>query len=359
MLPLRPDPAQRFDLLDGLRGIAAIAVMFYHYTQHNGLNWLEGAWVAVDLFFVLSGFVIAHSYAGKIAQGMSFGQFARIRLIRLGPLYLLGLAMGALAAMLLVLGSPEPAISGPQVLKAFSLNLFFLPYLNDIGWPFGSDRVPGPIFPLNDPGWTLFYEVVVNAVFFFFVLRWRKPSSLWLVAAAYALFLYFSFVQDHAHPGWGTINWLYGFPRVVAEFFAGALIFSTGLHLKKFPRVLVLAIVGLTVCGFFTWRHALLSSVTLVPLSIVLASSVRIVDPARQLCKWLGELSYPLYILHFPLHRLVSETTDIQALGPVLQTLLIAALAIALALLIARPEQRLRRWLADAARAPEASGVRV
>jgi hypothetical protein len=67
----------RFDLLDGLRGIAAIGVMIYHYTLHNGLHWLGGAWVAVDLFFILSGFVIAHSYGNKILNGMGIQQFLR------------------------------------------------------------------------------------------------------------------------------------------------------------------------------------------------------------------------------------------------------------------------------------------
>jgi peptidoglycan/LPS O-acetylase OafA/YrhL len=90
----------RFDLLDGLRGLAAIAVMVHHFTQHNGLHWLGGAWVAVDLFFILSGFVIAHSYGIKLLAGMPLRQFLLIRLNRLGPLYFFGLLIGLIAALL-------------------------------------------------------------------------------------------------------------------------------------------------------------------------------------------------------------------------------------------------------------------
>src|SRR5476649_797527 len=105
----------RFDLLDGLRGVAAIAVMLHHYTQHTGWDWFGGAWVAVDLFFVLSGFVIAHSYSKKILNGISFRDFTSVRLVRLAPLYLLGLALGVCAVFLSMAKSGAPQMLFSQL----------------------------------------------------------------------------------------------------------------------------------------------------------------------------------------------------------------------------------------------------
>lgn len=345
-MPSNPaSPSQRFDLLDGIRGIAALAVMFHHYTQHNGLHWLGGAWVAVDLFFVLSGFVVAHSYGQKIIDGMSFREFLRVRMIRLGPLYYLGLALGTLAAVYLVITA---SLSGTAVLQAALLNLFWLPDVNTTGWPFGKELIPSPIFPLNDPGWTLFFELVANLVFFAFVQRFKKVSSLWLVVPACALFLYYSFVQDHVHPGWGSENYLYAFPRVIAEFFTGTLIYAVGLHRHKLHRIctwIALGVTALTIIRFDFWEHALLSSVTLVPLTIMLASTVQPAGLARRICQVLGDLSYPLYILHFPLFRLADELTGLRALSPVAQTLLMASVSIVLAMALGAADLRLRRWL--------------
>ena len=85
---------QRYDALDGLRGIAAIIVMLSHYSQYFGLNWFKNASVAVDLFFVLSGLVIVHSYGRKVLIGMSFKSFLILRFIRLAPLNFLAVVIG-------------------------------------------------------------------------------------------------------------------------------------------------------------------------------------------------------------------------------------------------------------------------
>ena len=140
------DRQVRFDLLDGLRGLAAFAVMLVHYTEHNGLHKLPGAWIAVDLFFVLSGFVIAYSYGAKLIAGMPMRTFLLTRLIRLGPLYLLAMLVG-LAAVLLTLRAVHPAnMTAQSVSVATLLSLAWLPYFNDIAWPVGIDASVSPTF---------------------------------------------------------------------------------------------------------------------------------------------------------------------------------------------------------------------
>ena len=179
----------RFDALDGLRGIAAFAVVIYHYTQHNGLHWLGGAWVAVDLFFVLSGFVIAHSYGAKIMNGMTLKEFAVVRLVRLGPLYFIALALGLLAALLSVRLDISNGATPSDALTAFALGLAWLPYFNLLAWPFGVSNTFGPVFPLNEPSWSLFFEMFVGFAYFGFVCRWRRYSSAALVLVVAGLYV--------------------------------------------------------------------------------------------------------------------------------------------------------------------------
>src|SRR5215510_8290030 len=90
----------RFLVLDGLRGVAAFAVILDHVSSTTLRAWLPGRYLAVDFFFVLSGFVLAHAYSARLACGMTAAGFMKIRLIRLYPLYLLGLALGLLVPVI-------------------------------------------------------------------------------------------------------------------------------------------------------------------------------------------------------------------------------------------------------------------
>lgn len=348
----------RFDLLDGLRGIAAVAVMLHHYSQHTGWDWFGGAWVAVDLFFVLSGFVIAHSYSKKILNGMTFREFAFVRLARLGPLYLFGLAIGVCAVLLSIAKTGTPQISTSQLVTATALGAFWLPYFNDIAWPFGQDVVFGAAFPLNDPSWSLFFELFVNVVFFAYLAKVRKLPSATVSILAFAAFIACTLVFHKINPGWGAKSFMVGFPRVIAEFFAGVFIFSIGLQHKHPHRIFTAVVTGAALLCFTVGnpKIAFVNSLTLVPLSVALLCSVSIGGIGKQICKVLGELSYPLYVIHFPIYRLVFESFDIRFFNPVAQTLTVASVSIVLALLLARADQELRRKLTSF-RKPSAAAV--
>lgn len=337
----------RFDLLDGLRGLAAVAVMIYHYSQHNGVNWLSAAWVAVDLFFVLSGFVIAHSYSKHILAGMSFGQFMRLRLIRLAPLYMVGLALGILTACLTLMHGRSSAIGAPEILKAAGLGLLFLPYLNQLAWPFGAQALSGPVFPLNGPAWSLFFEIAVNIAFFFHLRRTKQPASWMLVLMAYLLFFALSLHLDIVNPGWGFENFIFGFPRVTAGFFMGALIFRAGLQHKRVPMPLVLGMASLTLLCFLrnTAKTTMGATLFLVPMTVAMASTAWVSGTARKLCEVLGNLSYPIYIIHFPLYQLALELTPLDRLPPVRQVIIMAITAVVLAWLLVPIDQWARRRL--------------
>lgn len=346
---MTPEKPIRFDLLDGLRGLAAIAVMFHHFTEHNGLHWMSGAWVAVDLFFVLSGFVIAHSYGPKLLAGMSLRRFLLVRFIRLGPLYFVGLLLGVAAAATALHAGELGSITWTELGIAAVLGAVWLPYLNHLSWPFGVETIGGPVFPLNDPSWSLFLEVFVNAVFFFFVFRFRKLTSHWLFGIAAVGYLLATILSRQINPGWGYENFVFGFPRVIAEFFAGVLIYQLGFHRRAaLPRLTLLVLGG--VASLVLWssnvKAALVNSVTLVPVSVALASSIRVESSFwKRVCAVLGNLSYPLYIVHYPLYRLLWQVPPIRAMSPVAQTVLVAVICLGIAMVLAVVDDRVRRML--------------
>jgi peptidoglycan/LPS O-acetylase OafA/YrhL len=146
-----PQP-KRYDVLDGMRGVAAICVMVMHASGALG-----NSIIAVDLFFILSGFVIAHSYGGRVDMGL--GKFMRRRLIRPYPMFLLGMALGWLSlAVAHHLGTTS--ISGREIAASVLTNALYLPYVAQ------QAIVPNlPIFPANPPAWSLFFELVANLFF--------------------------------------------------------------------------------------------------------------------------------------------------------------------------------------------------
>ena len=122
-------PKQTFAALDGVRGIAALAVMMFHiaWWPHFGRPF-PSAYLAVDLFFALSGFVVAHAYSPRLSQGMSPWGFLRLRVVRLWPLYALGLAVGVAAVIGFRLAHDQ-AVGAPSLAKHLGFHLLFLPLL--------------------------------------------------------------------------------------------------------------------------------------------------------------------------------------------------------------------------------------
>jgi len=353
--PASARPSTRFDALDGLRGLAAIAVMVFHYTEHNGLRWIGNSWVAVDLFFVLSGFVIAYSYADKIAGGMHFSRFLAVRWMRLGPLYLVGLALGVVALVVtLKLDPPAAPVPTLQWIWAVILGLFWLPFVNDLTWPFAGDMIRGAIFPLNIPAWSLFFELTVNVLFFAYLrATGRAAGRIWILMA-WAGFVYLTWRWHVLNPGWSS-NWhglVLGLLRVTAEFFLGALIWQQGWHrhwlAKRVPSAAIaVGAACLLAFAMSSPKAALLNTLVGVPLTITLLAGVDVGGLAQRVCHQLGEISYPLYILHYPLFQLCYELTGLRHVHPVMQVVLVGLLALALAALFAKLDRAVRaRWSA-------------
>lgn len=343
---MQPAQPQRFDALDGMRGLAALFVMVYHITEQNGLHYARGAHAAVDLFFVLSGFVIMHSYGQAIREGLGFGAFLKARLIRLGPLYMAGLLIGVVAMGAAILHQPDRGIGMREVGAALGLGLVALPYLNDLAWPLGQQAIQGPIFPLNGPAWSLFFEVFINICFFFYLARWRQVSA-WGVAGLMAIFLATWFWLGELNAGWGTDNFWAGFPRVAAGFFMGTLLHVWHTRLTYRNTALQMALIAIVFVLFLSASEtkALVNALVLAPLAIMAGAHLELGERTRQACELLGELSYPVYIIHVPIHRLLVECFGLEALGAQQQLMVICGLVVACALLLIRGDKAVRAWL--------------
>jgi peptidoglycan/LPS O-acetylase OafA/YrhL len=220
---------KRYDILDGMRGIAAISVMVMHATNNNNHPVFHSAYIAVDFFFILSGFVLAHSYGPR--SDMNFSEFLCRRLIRLYPMFLIGLVIGApILIMATKLGYTN--YNNKSVVVGLIYNIFYIPFLNngDI-YSKISDTVHGPIFPANDPSWSLFFEIIAN-FFFFALFRSGRRRLIALVIFCFAAIIVSGIllsIFDGKYgivvaAGWGIKNFIGGFPRVFYGFSFGVLL---------------------------------------------------------------------------------------------------------------------------------------
>lgn len=285
------DPA-RFVTLDAMRGVAAIAVAIYHVDDYLGYK--SSAPLAVDFFFVLSGFVVAYAYDDRLASGMSFRQFAEKRAIRLYPLYFFGQVIGLLAAMLcLWLG--RPTLAAWEIAVSALLGALWLPS------PFqGATR---RLFPLNNPSWSLFWEVVVNAAYGLFHKRLRTPALLGTAGAGGLVILYYAFARHNTDVGTNWHSVPGGAARALYSFSIGILLCR---HRERIPERLgrvggapLLILLGVLLLMPRHLPTDLLFIAVASPLLV--AAGSRVTGDDLRPFRFLGAISFPLYAIHRPL----------------------------------------------------------
>lgn len=300
---------QRLVALDGLRGVAALAVVLFHvclFAQVEAV--FSQAYLAVDLFFVLSGFVIGGTYESGLRDGgLPLLRYAQIRLARLWPCIALGVVLGAAAVLL----NNEPH---NRFVWSIAMQMLCLPAVG-----------AGPaLFPLNGPQWSLFYELVANAVHAA-LARWLGGTVLIAtIILSGAALVYVAFDTPGLSVGVRFDTFFAGFVRV-------GFSFSVGLALSRLHRsgrlmtpripypVVVLALVVLLVLpapggALGVALHDLVVVVVLFPLLVALAVNSPVPASVAGVASLLGAISYPLYALHIPLHR-VLEPMLLQAAG--------------------------------------------
>jgi peptidoglycan/LPS O-acetylase OafA/YrhL len=295
--------SHKFATLDGLRGIAALAVLQFHTHYLFGHSLFPEGYLAVDFFFLLSGFVIAYAYQEKLDGGMSTMSFFKMRIARLYPLYFLGLLIGiAFSVVQMHVGSSQHTARGITVLAV--LGAFWIPaVVTFAGFSATS-------FPLNLPAWSLFYEISVNvghALFF----RRRGFRSIGAVVVVSGLALVFSARRlGSMDCGVNHSQILYAFPRVIFSYFLGGLLFmlwKDGRLNFKIPS-LVSALILLVVLAVPVSRPRQVPYdliVTLLVFPVLIIASISAEPPKRllKLSQALGTSSYAIYVLHVPIRQ--------------------------------------------------------
>ncbi|WP_442772976.1 acyltransferase family protein [Paenirhodobacter enshiensis] len=283
-------------LLDGLRGYAAFGVLLYHLRHFWGdMLPVANGYLAVDLFFMMSGVVIAMNYGERLRDGsLSRVDFLRRRFLRLYPVYMVGGVLGlAVLAVLTLIGEDW---STPVTLASGLLwHLLMLPEPL-----FRGDAGP---FPLDPPAWSLFFEIWGNVIYALIVVRLSPRGVGVLTALALAGYVAASQIA-------GTVELGVAYPTLFAGLFRFWFGFGTGLLIwrmrERLPDmgragwpVVVLAMLFPGLPNSDLWRFFWI--VLVLPLGVIAA--MRLPAPA-DLCRALGQMSYPLYILHWPLMML-------------------------------------------------------
>lgn len=317
----------RYEILDGLRGVAALIVVAFHlfetYSKGPAYQILNHGYLAVDFFFVLSGFVIGYAYDDRWGK-MSLGAFFKRRLVRLHPMVVMGALIGAL---LFYFGACEvfPKIAATpwwQVLLIFLLACTMLPASRawDIrGW--------GETCPVNGPSWSLFYEYIANILYALVIRHFPKFVLGLFVAAAAVLTIdltlninLFGLLPADRGAAYTVIGgWslnptqvYIGFSRLLYPFFAGLLLARLGAKIRLrggfwwcsllVAAALTMPHVGSTSVPWIDGGYQTLVILLVFPLIVTIGAGSRISDPRSvRVCKFLGEISYPLYITHYPL----------------------------------------------------------
>ena len=226
------DTKPHYELLDGMRGVAALLVIWYHVFEGFATSPVDQlfnhGYLAVDFFFILSGFVIGYAYDDRWKGSLTRGEFFKRRLIRLHPMVVLGAVLGVVTYT--IQGCEQwdgTQVAYSAVMLAMLLNLFLLPALPGSA---AEVRGNGEMFPLNGPSWSLFFEYVGN-ILYAFVLRRLSTRALTAVVAASGIGLAAYAVGNlsgygHLGVGWSLLdhNLLGGMLRLGFSFSAGLLL---------------------------------------------------------------------------------------------------------------------------------------
>ena len=318
------DSKPHYALLDGLRGVAALLVVWYHIFegfQFAGnkpvIDFINHGYLAVDFFFILSGFVVGYAYDNRWGKTLTLGGFFRRRLIRLQPMVCMGAVIGAASFLL----SGMERWDGTHAtlwltFLAFVCGCLMLPALP--GMP-REVRGNGEMFPLNGPCWSLFFEYVGNIVYALFI---RRLSTRLLALLSFTLCCALTWFAVTDQSGYGSIgvgwtvdrtNILGGMLRMLCPFTMGVLMSrlfkplrqargafwtSAALLLIIFHVPYIYSDGALSLNGMFEAACI----IAVFPLVVWYAASGKTTDIAStRICRFLGDISYPLYIVHYPL----------------------------------------------------------
>ncbi|RZJ68820.1 MAG: acyltransferase [Flavobacterium sp.] len=292
---------QHFEILDGLRGIAAIAVVVFHFMEiaitDYSKNFIGHGYLAVDFFFCLSGFVIVYAYDNRLGQ-IGAWQFIKLRLIRLQPLVIIGSILGLLTFIFDPFSDFYASYGFGKTALIFLSSILLIPY------PAMSERYLN-LFSLNAPAWSLFWEYVINIVYALALFKApiRVLQILTLLGAV--ILFYVAINSKNIAGGWGGPNFWDGGARVLFSFLFGMLIYRSNCIIKNkigFLGLCIFLIIGFLIPynDEYNWLVEPMLVMIYFPLIVSLGAGSSLKPSVKKLAKLSGEISYPLYMTHYP-----------------------------------------------------------
>jgi peptidoglycan/LPS O-acetylase OafA/YrhL len=311
-----------YAILDGLRGVAAVLVVAFHMCEANGpdkfTQYINHGYLAVDFFYVLSGFVIGYAYDDRWTK-ISITEFYKRRIIRLQPMVIMGMIVGAIC-FYFQKSDMFPLIAQTPVWKMLLIMLI------------GFTLIPVPIswdirgwqemHPLDGPGWSLFFEYIANILYAIGVRKFSKTalSILVLIAAAFLIHYTVTSPNGDVIGGWAIdpLQLKIGFIRLMYPFFAGLLLSRVAkiTHVKNaflWCTLLIAVVLSVPRLGGTTevWKNGLYEALVIIiafPLIVYIGASGDIKSAGgKRICKFLGDISYPIYITHYPLNYIYTS----------------------------------------------------
>lgn len=319
---------RQFSVLDGMRGVAAIIVLQRHAGEGLDTPYFSAGYLAVDFFFALSGFVLAYAYDERLRDGMSAARFMLLRLIRLYPLYLVGV-------LLLVVASPT---IWPHASRQLPVALALLPDPStpERGW-------------LVLPAWSLAFELLANLVFALSHRHVGNRALACVIAISGVALVFIALRNDGLDVGYTVDTIFEGAVRAAFSFSLGVLIFRNRTVFDRWPTLtaaiplLALAVVlAMPAVPWIAWRDVLVV-IFAFPALLVLGSRANASPKGRWWVVQLGAASYAIYVLHSGAVALLQAAGFHKGLG--VELVFMVVVVVACALVDRYLDQPIRRWL--------------
>lgn len=293
---------KHFVALDGLRGIAAIVVVFYHIATIPFVRAPVG-FLAVDFFFALSGFVIAHAYKQRLSSELHFPDFVRLRIARLYPILFLGFFLASARGLALCLTGNLSSPSVEELIFGSTFNLLLIPI-----------PIFGVYMFLNVPTWSLMFELLVNILYAYFISFITRSLMVFLMLTSALALIYIAYSGSFGDGG--TLNSFgVGLARVIFSFSGGLLLYDIYPSLPKVqvsPYVLCVLVFFSLAFPYRSAEYELFFVFVLTPSFLLLgANSYPFIG-----AKFLGDASYPIYALHYSLISIGSYAASKLAIEP-------------------------------------------
>lgn len=365
------DSKPHYDLLDGLRGVAALLVVWYHvfegYAFAGGgtIDNINHGYLAVDFFFILSGFVIGYAYDDRWSKNLTMKDFFKRRLIRLHPMVIMGVVLGVITFC--IQGRVQwdgTHVATSMIMLSVLCSLFFIPAIPGAGY---EVRGNGEMFPLNGPSWSLFFEYIGNILYALFIRHLSTKALGVLVILLGAGLTAFATLDISGYGnigvGWTLdgVNFIGGFMRMLFPFTMGMFLSRIFKPMKVRGAFWICSAVLLALFSVpylegtepvsMNGLFEMFCVIIVFPILIWLGASGSTTDKnSTKICKFLGDISFPLYIIHYPFMYLFYAwliEKQLYTLGetwPVVLCVYIGSIIVA-CLCLKLYDEPVRRWL--------------